>query len=153
MTENHFILGETLVIKIYSAPNVGAVLDLTDQNSIVSGHNRRAFIPDIRKLYVRNDDVTKWVSDITVQATSTGIDLINGTNGFGFKFFWGDIEPTNRVWQNIGYNNPINVSNIGTTLQADTSFHPFWMNVSVSPIVDVGLYEAKLVANYIEHAV
>jgi hypothetical protein len=110
-------------------------------------------LPDIRKLYVRNDDVTKWASNINLQATSTGLDVVSGTNGFGFKFFLGDIEPTDRVWQNIGYNAPVSITNIGTTLSADTSFYPFWMRVEVSPIADVSLYEAKLIVSYIEHAV
>tara|TARA_Y100001973_G_C5170092_1_gene318518 strand:- start:366 stop:800 length:435 start_codon:yes stop_codon:yes gene_type:complete len=143
------------MIKIYSAPSNSALVDLTDANSIVSGHNRRAFIPDRKKLYLRNDDNTKWMSNISLSATSSGVDVTSGANGFGFKFFWGDVNPTHRVWQSIGYNVPININNIGTSGagNGDTTFFPFWMQVEVSPDTDVSLYEAKLLVSFVEHSV
>lgn len=141
------------MIKIYGSPDVSDSFDTTDANSIISGHNKRAFLPDIRKFYLRNDDPTKWVSNIQLRATSIGADVTSGANGFGFKFFWGDIEPTNRVWQKLGYNQEIAVNNIGTDSIIDTSFYPFWMRVEASPISDVGMYEAKILVDYIEHLV
>jgi hypothetical protein len=141
------------LIKIYREPNISSVADLTDANALVSGHNRRRFLPEIRKLYLRNDNVLTWASNLVLQATSTGLDIVNGTNGFGFKFSYGDLEPTDRVWQNTGYNAPILLNNIGTAMAPDTSFKPFWMRIEVSPYVDVSIYEARLLVSYVEHSI
>lgn len=141
------------MIRIYTSQDVGQFLDQTTARTLVSSHNRRAFVPDIQKLYYRNDDPLKWMSNIKIQATSSSIDIVSGTNGFGVKFFQGDQEPSDRVWDKLNYNQPIQVNNLGTSAAPDTSFYPFWVRVEVSPITDVKLYQASFLSSYVEHAV
>ncbi len=141
------------MIKIYSSPSLSNDLDLTDAKSMVAGFNRRNFQPEIRQLWFRNDDVTKWISNISIYATSTTIDIYSGVNGFGTKFYYGELEPTERVWSATPYNQPINIANIGTSLAPDTSFKAFWMRLEVSPYIDAATYKATLQADYVEHPV
>ncbi len=139
------------MLKLYTAQEVDSYLDNTDARALVSGHNRRLLSPDIRQLFLRNDDAGKWHSDIVIRPVSVGPDVTSGANGFGVKLYWGSLEPTERIWSSISWGNEIRIPSIGKVGEADQAYKPLWIRVAVAPVVDIGLYEATLEMDYVEH--
>lgn len=141
------------MLRLYTATDPNAYLDTSNQRSLISPHNRRSMTPYIDQLWVRNTDNTLWMTNIQVFASSTGSDITSGTNGFGFKFLSGELEPTERMWSAATYNQPVNLGNIGTAAAADTAtFIPLWVRIEASPEEDVGLRTCDLIISYVEHA-
>jgi hypothetical protein len=140
------------MLRIYSTNDESTYIDTSGTRNLYDGHNKRNNQSVVRTFYIRNTEVLEWLSNVYVSATSTTIAL-NGNEGFGVKFYYGSLEPTERVWASLGYNVPIFINNIGTSAQADTSFKKLWMRTEISPYIDVGMYDAQLKTTYIRHAV
>lgn len=141
------------MLRIYTATDPNAYLDTSNLRSFISPHNRRSMTPHVQQMWVRNTSNSLWMTDIQVFASSTGSDITSGTSGFGFKFLSGELEPTERMWSSVAYNQPVYLSTMGTTGNADTStFLPFWVRVEASPQEDVGLRTCDFVISYVEHA-
>jgi len=66
------------MIRIYTEEDSTKYLDTTDARALVEGFNKRDFTPQIRKLYIRNDEPTKWMSNIEINATSNTLNFIKG---------------------------------------------------------------------------
>jgi hypothetical protein len=141
------------MLRIYTAPDVDAYLDNNDVRALVLGHNRKNVVPNVRRLYLRNTDPTLWLSNVYISATSSQGDFYSGANGFGVKFYYGQLEPTERVWSHIPYNQPIYISTIGQFAQEDTSFKMFWLRSDVVYNAGVGVQDGELIASYVEHPV
>ena len=92
------------------------------------------------KIFVRNDDITEWYSNITVRPVcNTSPDETDGiTTGYGIKLFAGDTQPTEAEWEATDYANTINIDDIGEAESGDVStYSPFWYRAEVpagSPI-------------------
>lgn len=142
------------MINIYKGEATGSAISTDDSSPLFTTHNKKRFHPHIQKLYVRNDDTAIWVSDLKVYSTSTSYDIYSGTGNFGVKFYVGELEPTDRVWDSVTYNRPAEFPSLGTVGASDTTtFLPFWMRSEVSGGAPIALYKGNLVCTYIEHAV
>ncbi len=84
--------------------------------------------------YLRNDDVTKWYTNITVSLISTSYDGAGelGFTGVSFKFIYGERRPTEAEWDAVESGASLMIPDIGTTALADTfTYHPFWVRVYI----------------------
>jgi hypothetical protein len=92
-------------------------------------------------LYLRNDDPYQYYSDIAI----TVIDIASpddtqgdqGT-GWGVKLVAGAEQPTRSKWASVRYANTIQMEDIGSLGNADTTtFYPFWYKIESPPGEDV----------------
>ena len=93
-------------------------------------------------LYIRNDDATKWYSNIVV----IPVDLVDANpygdvgyteTGWGVKLNSGGTEPTENEWEDITWGLRISMSDIGSNVAEDiTTYFPFWYLISCPPNID-----------------
>jgi hypothetical protein len=84
------------------------------------------------QLFVRNDDVTEWYEDIRITPVclDSPSDIIGTATGHGVKLRAGSTQPTEAEWTAIDYADYIDLDDIGTGSQGDTSTYlPFWYRV------------------------
>ena len=142
-----------MALKLYASTSTDDYLDTSLSRQALFGNNRRMGEPTIKKLWVRNDSTSMWYSNVKIWATSDGVDITSGTNGFGVKFYIGELEPTERLWGALPYNEPGRMPTIGTSGTASTAFYPLWVRWDMAPGADVGAYEASLIIGAIENNV
>lgn len=86
------------------------------------------------QIYIRNDDNTKYYSDITlvpVSSTSPG-DVLGewGETGFGIKLLPGEQRPTEFEWDVVRSGESIILNDLGSTSSADiATYLPVWVRV------------------------
>lgn len=86
------------------------------------------------KLYVRNDDTTKYYEDITITAVDlSGGWLTDDSQGFSWRLKEGNIKPTPEDWLNVTAGNSLTLSDdLGTTIIGNiTIYLPFWLRVTI----------------------
>ena len=87
-----------------------------------------------RKLFIRNDDLTLWFSDIQVQAYEDGttLNVVTGP-AWEIRLLEKDIAPSTEEWLAAAAGNQITLtSDIGTADRGDTSTYlSFWIRVTV----------------------
>lgn len=90
------------------------------------------------KRYVRNSNSSYQYSGIQLRPVSTGgRNIVDGTDGYGWKLSAGDTQPSYAEWQTIDYGNTITFSglyNIATYL-------PFWIRMEVPAGAEVRSHE------------
>lgn len=112
------------------------------------------------QLYLRNDDATKWFSNIYIQpfdledANPYG-DVIYNETGWGVKLSPGAAQPTTGEWDDIDWGRYIIMSDIGSDSSADTTtYYPFWYLITCPPNEDVKIKtDIVLKVSYTENAV
>ena len=87
-------------LAIYAEESTSVAIGTSAADSLIVGHNRRTTYPTIKKIYLRNDSTSHWYSNISIQATSAGIS-VDGNDGFGLKFYKGELEPSEKQWERI----------------------------------------------------
>lgn len=94
-----------------------------------------------KKIYLRNDSVETYYTDIVVETIDTsGENIVDGSeNKFWWKLFEGDINPPQESWDLIEPGNSINISvNLGNSLLGDiVTFISIWVQVSVPRGLDI----------------
>lgn len=83
-------------------------------------------------IYLRNDDVSKYFTNLTVHLAIESYEDLGpfGTTGWGVKFIYGERRPTESEWDEVRAGDAIAIPDIGSTLIADTfTFHPIWVRV------------------------
>jgi len=92
-------------------------------------------------LYLRNDDDTKWYSNIIVKAVDLVDaepygDVIYSETGWGVKMSEGGIEPTETEWEDLTWGEEVDMPDIGSDGSDDTTtYFPFWYLISCPPNV------------------
>jgi len=84
------------------------------------------------KIYVRNDDVDEFYTDITVVPIClTSPDEVDGvTSGHGMKLRTGNTQPTEAEWEATDYANTISLDDIGASGAGDVNTYlPVWYRV------------------------
>jgi hypothetical protein len=82
-----------------------------------------------KRLYLRNNDIAKTYTGISLQPVNTGdaVLAVDGTNGYSWKLSAGDQRPLNEQWALITAGASIAMSNISDT----TTYLPFWVRIEV----------------------
>lgn len=85
------------------------------------------------KLYVRNDELKYWYSNINVGINCAFSDLIDGSKGFSWKLKESEFQPTIAEWDAITGGNIISLSNnLGSASYGNIhTYLPFWLRVEV----------------------
>lgn len=87
------------------------------------------------KLYVRNDDVDRWYSDIQVLPyDSSGNNIVNGNmSGWYWRVLEKDFAPTTEEWLEVDAGNTLTLTDsIGSSTLGDISTYlPFWVRVAI----------------------
>lgn len=105
------------------------------------------------RYYVRNDESDKSYSSISLQPVLLeGTNIINGTDGFGWKLYAGDTQPLEEQWSLVSYANSIVIPDIGSAILADVNtYEPFWLRISVPAGASIQSYsDVKLRISYTE---
>lgn len=118
----------------------------------------------VHKLYLRNDDVTKWYNGLTLKPTGVdGSDIVDGS--VTIKLVSGDATPTDNDWSAAGVNSastltsPVggvpnrNFPEIGSAGNADLKYYPFWVQVSTTKASPIGTANFSLELTYTENVV
>lgn len=105
--------------------------------------------PVVKKLFLRNDDVTKWYEDIVITPKTTIGGAITGL-GLRVKLLSGHTKPTEADWAAAQVNDDATLQSplaggprntrlpeIGSAGGADTQYYPFWIWVQASPSLPV----------------
>jgi hypothetical protein len=113
-----------------------------------------------RQLYLRNDDFSKWFSNIIIKpvdlvdASPYG-EIIYSETGWGIKLSPETSEPSTQEWNDIDWGAQITLADIGSDSVADTtSYIPFWHLENCPPNTEAQV-KTDIVVNvsYTENAV
>lgn len=95
-----------------------------------------------KKLYLRNDNENFYFNSINLQAVPASkvrVSDINYPEAFiGYKIIFKESQPTKSEWAAVQSGDSAIVTNIGTTDLADTSYRPFWIQVTIPPGTRIG---------------
>lgn len=86
-------------------------------------------------LYVRNDDVTREYSSITLSFNQSGgsISYVDGSSGFSMKAKAGSTHPTPAEWVTISADNTVSLADISDT----ATYLPVWVRFEFPPKISV----------------
>jgi hypothetical protein len=93
-------------------------------------------------IYIRNDDVTRWFTNVVLSVVASVYDADGelGSSGIGFKFIYGERRPTEAEWDVVKSGQPLTLPDIGTISLANTStYHPCWIRVWVPGGTSAGI--------------
>lgn len=116
-----------------------ATIGTDKTNPITTTHDGKDGDTKTITLYLRNDDSSKWYSNVTI----TPVDRIDANpygdvgydeTGWGVKLNKGGTEPTQGEWNDIDWGSNISMDNIGSNSAADTAtYYPFWYLITCPP--------------------
>jgi hypothetical protein len=93
------------------------------------------------KIFVRNDDSLHVYEDISMsieQFDTLEIDFVGGDDGFSFKLFAGDTQPTSDEWSTINYAIPGSPGEIDLSDLTDTNtWLPVWIRIEIPASIPV----------------
>jgi len=116
-----------------------ATADGDTTNPITTTHDGKDGDEKTVTLYLRNDDLTKWYSNIVI----TPVDLVDANpygdvgyteTGWGVKINKGGDQPTDAEWGDVDWGDHIHMDNIGSSVAGDNAtYYPFWYLISCPP--------------------
>lgn len=114
--------------------------DLTSPLSTLHDGNKST--KKVVQLFLRNDESTKWYSNIKllpydlVDANPYG-DVAYDETGWGVKLSSEITEPTTGEWEDINWGEEISMSNVGSDSLGDiTTYSPFYYLITSPPNLD-----------------
>ncbi len=119
-----------------------ALTEIDRFRPFVNGYTGRSFD---QLIYLRNDDVSKYFTNVTVSIIASTYDANGefGESGIGFKFIYGERRPTEAEWDIVETGAPISLPNIGEEGSADTStYYPIWVRTIVSGGTNAGINDS-----------
>jgi hypothetical protein len=127
---------------------------------ITTIHNGKTGDIKTMQLFLRNDDATKWFSNIIIKpidlvdANPNG-DIYYSETGWGVKLSSGSSEPSTGEWEEIIWGEQISMDDIGEDAGADTTtYFPFWYYITCPPNEDVSIKtDIVLNVSYTENSV
>ncbi len=135
-----------MALSIYENPNPDT--SFSADNSL---SNPIAFTVDgtlgatlTKKVYLRNDDPTKYYTFISLlPSINAGTDIVSGSlSTFHWKLITGNTQPLEDQWNLLSGGNSISLSNIGSLGNGDTSTYlPFWIRINVPKGADIKVFE------------
>lgn len=132
--------------------------DGSGDSPISSLHDGRTTGDQTLQLFLRNDDLNVYYTNIVISCVQTDAGteyLDNSTSGWGIKLRSGVSEPTQEEWDITDWNNQLSMSNIGTSTDGDTTtYAPFWYLIQHPAQIPADIVEVvKLRVEAIERAV
>lgn len=152
------------MLSIYYKDSEGAYIQVSKgsdlSSPIITNHNGQSSTVVTLPLYLRNDESTRWYSNIRIlpfdleDANPYG-DVAYDETGWGVKLSTGGTEPTNAEWEDINWGEEISMSDIGSDSLGDTTtYYPFYYLITSPPNVDAqNKLDITLKTSYTENAV
>lgn len=141
-------------LKLYQAQSTNYLIGTSQSDSLIQGHNRRGNFPTIQEVYIQSTSTSEWYSNIEIYTTSTsGDDYYSGAAGFGVKLYYGVLQPSYKVWDQIPFGNREYISNIGTNGDPDLSYKSLWIYSHTPTNAEEGLYNFNIVIKSAQHPV
>lgn len=132
-----------MALKFYFKDTEGLYVEVSESpdfsSSIVTTHDGKNGDIKTTLLYIRNDDVLLWYSNIRITAVDTVDaypygDVNFSETGWGIKFSKGGVEPTAAEWSDISWGNTLSLDDIGSDSSSDTTtYFPFYYYISSPP--------------------
>lgn len=142
-----------MAIQLYQNADNNSVIGTDSTDALYVGHNKRSTLEKVTPFFLKNEDTSKWYSNVEISFTSTGEEYYSGTNGFSAKMYYGELEPNSKVWERITAGDKLSIGRLGSPSGADTSFKKVWIKTSNSNYAEVGLYDIDLSISYAEHTI
>lgn len=119
-------------LSLYFKDNENSILE--DGKFLATFDGRAGGVLD-KKIYIRNNDIVKWYSNIVLSLdTGTGPNLIdNSINGFYWKLAQQELPLNKEEWKLVSPGNTLNITgNIGSADQGDISTYiSIWVRISI----------------------
>jgi len=134
-------------LKIYSNVDPSSAFSINGTFSNPIWHSFDGINGEVieKRYFVRNDDVAKWYSSITVQPIDGGDNIVDGsgpTVNYNWKLIAGDQRPLEEQWALKSAGNSIDLSNIGESGTGDTTTYlPFWVRISIPAGASISSYQ------------
>lgn len=97
-----------------------------------------------KRYYVRNDNaLVTYPGTVSLTAADvSGRNIVNGTDGYSWKFKAGDTQPLDEEWATIDEGNTIQISGLVST----TTYIPFWVRIEVPSNAEVESFDDVKIA-------
>lgn len=132
----------------------------TQANPLTTVHDGKTGDFISAQLFLRNDDATKWYSNIVVRpydltTTVDKDDTDYESTGWGVKLSQGADEPTLAAWGDIDWGDFINMGDIGESGIPNTAtYFPLWKLITCPPNADAQIKNNLTIrVEYTENAV
>jgi hypothetical protein len=150
-------------LKLYYKEN-DAYIEVSSAGSfespVATTHNGKTGDVTTEQLYIRNNNSALWYSNIIISSydatrTPTKDDSDYESTGWGIKLSEGSEEPTEGVWENLLWNNRIEMDDIGSSASGDsTTYYPFWRLITCPPHTNIQIKKNIYIrVEYTENAV
>ncbi len=106
----------------------------------------------VKKAWIRNDDISKYYTDIKLTPLSLGGQPLNPS--LNVQFIVGSTKPKPSEWDGapsillpdeVG-----SLSDIGDSIAGDVRYYPFWIRTSVIAPIELGEIRAQIEISYTE---
>jgi hypothetical protein len=116
-----------------------------------------------KKLFLRNDDITKYYTDITLSPCTLIGDLLSDQSPIRVKILSGEAQPSASDWASAApnsgavLNSPISVPKnrtfpeIGSPSASDQKYYPFWLQIALDQGTAYGEHQFSLKLVSTEH--
>ena len=132
-----------MALKIYTAvdPNAYLSAEGTFTNPFIGSFNGITGEVQVTRLYLRNDDATKYYTGIDIIPVDGGENIVQG-EGFSWRLTAGDTQPLEAQWILLACGNTIAMSDIGSVSDGDIrTYLPFWVRITVSRSAPIAAYQ------------
>ena len=151
-------------LKLYYKDSNDAFVEISTGTDIASPvttiHDGRLGDIVTKQLYLRNDDNSKWFSNISVTPLDTEDanpygDIAYTETGWGVRLNKGSDEPSDSQWADIDWGEFILMDNVGSDSGFDIStYYPLWYYITCPPNVSAQVKtDIMLTVAYTENAV
>ena len=124
---------------------------------ITTTHDGKNGDVKVTQLYLRNDDASKWFSNILIKPYDLiePYDINYEETGWGVKLSEGSNELTSAEWENKQWAEQISMGSIGSDSSSDTTtYFSFWYYITCPPNEDVKIKtDIILDVSYTENSV
>lgn len=91
-----------------------------------------------KKYFVRNSSILHTYAGLTLTPVdSSGLNLVDGTEGFSWKLKAGNDKPLESEWNTISDGNTINLDDINDS----NTYLPFWVRIQVPRATSVQSFD------------
>jgi len=108
----------------------------TAHNVLRSYHNSGSHTVIVKRLFIRNNDLSKYYENVIVSLTGQDVASSSGEpyyqqaeQPFVVKLHKGWLQPDSITWMNKAEFNSITYDNLGTRNNPDVRFYPFWIAI------------------------
>ena len=141
-------------IKIFKNQSTNTLVGQSNNDGLIIPKNRRGNFAVVTQAYIASTSTNTWHSNVQIYATNTsGLNVVDGSQGYGVKIYTGSLHPTERLWDDLPYGNKLRINNIGTSGDSDNTYRSLWIYTDIPSNSELGIYPFEIVIKSVEHPV